>query len=195
MSPWSIVALSLAASTDAFAAALGRGATASRVSQANSRDVLRAALITGITFGVIEGLTPILGWLIGSAAVSWVQAWDHWLAFGILAGLGANSIWQSFGDGAIPETSRPSGFWAMATAALATSMDAMAMGLSLAFVDVSIWVVATAIGITTMAMAALGYWLGGTFGSRWGSWAERLGGVLLILVGSHILWSHLKSSL
>ncbi len=190
MSPLSILLIAVAMSTDAFAAAVGKGAA--------MRDPrLPEALRAGLIFGTIEGLTPVVGWALGSAASRYVTAWDHWIAFALLAALGAHMIHAGFqqdrgdDDGGAP---RRHGFWSLATTGLATSIDAMAVGVGLAFLDAEIAVVALAIGLTTLAMVTLGIMLGRTLGRMAGKRAEVGGGVLLILIGLAILYEHLGGS-
>ena len=186
MHPFSILLIALAMSTDAFAAAVGKGAA---MRQPRFIDALRAGLI----FGVIEGVTPVIGWLIGQAAASYVTRWDHWIAFTLLALLGLRMIRAGTrADSPDPaDEPRQHGFWNLALTGFATSIDAMAIGVGLAFLDVSIAVVAITIGATTMVMVTIGILLGRVLGRVAGKRAEIVGGVILIAVGSTILYQHL----
>ena len=180
--------IGFAMSTDAFAAAIGKGA-------AMRRPVFRDALRAGLIFGVIEAVTPIIGWLIGRAALDYVQAYDHWIAFGLLGALGLHMIInglrpESADEG--DEGTRQSGFWQLALTGLATSIDAMAVGMGLAFLDVNIGVMAAIIGLCTLTMVTAGIMLGRMLGSLIGKRAETIGGVILILIGSTILYEHLS---
>lgn len=188
MSWISIILLGLAMSTDAFAAALGKGA-------GMSKPRLADALRVGLIFGIVEAITPVIGWLLGSAASNYVEAWDHWIAFVLLGSLGTHMLWKAWkSDGAEPDGGpNATGILALAVAGLATSIDAMAVGVSLAFVDTPIWIIATVIGVCTFAMVTLGVMLGRILGSLVGSWAEALGGVILIFVGAGILFQHLNA--
>lgn len=188
MSWISIVLLGLAMSTDAFAAALGKGA-------AMSKPRLADALRVGLIFGVVEAITPVIGWLLGAAASSYVEAWDHWIAFGLLGSLGVHMLWKAWkSDGAEPDAvASATGIVALAIAGLATSIDAMAVGVGLAFVDTPIWIIAGVIGMCTFVMVTFGVMLGRVLGSLVGSWAEALGGVILISVGTGILLQHLNA--
>ena len=175
-------------STDAFAAALGKGA-------GMGRPTLLQAMRVGLIFGVVEALTPVLGWLLGSVASRYIRQWDHWIAFGLLAALGAHMIWKATrsdpGESAdVPRT----GILALALTGLATSIDAMAVGVGLAFVDVSIWVAAGAIGLCTFAMVTAGVLVGRALGTLIGRRAELAGGVILLLVGAGILYEHLSGT-
>lgn len=175
-------------STDAFAAALGKGA-------GMSKPRLTDALRVGLIFGVVEAITPVIGWLLGSAASRYVEAWDHWIAFGLLGSLGAHMLWKAWkSDGTQPDdVPSTTGILALAVAGLATSIDAMAVGVGLAFVDTPIWIIAAVIGICTFVMVTFGVMLGRVLGSLVGSWAEALGGVILISVGTGILFQHLNA--
>jgi putative Mn2+ efflux pump MntP len=185
MNPLSIAALALAMSTDAFAAAIGKGATLQRP---NWTEALR----TGAIFGVIEAVTPLVGWLLGSVAAKYVTAWDHWIAFMLLGGLGARMIWAGFTPSDGPDESRPEhhSFWVIAITGFATSIDAMAVGVGLAFINVNIAWVAASIGCATFAMVTAGVMLGRVLGAVVGKRAEIAGGLLLIGIGVAILGEH-----
>lgn len=187
MNPVSILLLGFAMSTDAFAAAIGKGA-------AMARPRLSQALRAGLIFGVIEAITPLLGWLLGRGASRYIEAWDHWIAFGLLLALGLHMIW----NGVKPETDEPAdearkhGFVGLALTGLSTSIDALAVGVGLAFVDIPIAVVAVVIGLCTFSMVTLGIMLGRVLGAMVGRRAEVLGGIVLIGVGAVILYEHLS---
>jgi putative Mn2+ efflux pump MntP len=187
MSALSIVLLALAMSTDAFAAAIGKGT-------ALDRPRWTEALRSGAIFGVIEALTPLVGWAIGAGAAAWVQSWDHWIAFALLAALGTKMVHQSLrtidDDADVAKSSRHS-FWSLALTGVATSIDALAVGVGLAFVDVSIVVVAAAIGCTTFVAVTAGVLLGRVLGAAVGRRAELVGGLILIGVGATIVAEHL----
>lgn len=181
----STMILALAMSTDAFAAAVGKG-TALR----NPR--ISEALRTGIIFGVIEAITPLIGWALGSIAAEFVADWDHWIAFTLLMILGALMIRNGLRDEepeAVP-VARHS-FWLLAATGFATSIDAMAVGVSLAFIDNNILITAAAIGLATFLMVTLGVMVGRLVGKVAGKWAEILGGLALAGVGTAILYEHL----
>src|SRR5690606_3087179 len=135
MNPLSILLLALAMSTDAFAAAIGKGAA---MRTPRWRDALRA----GLVFGLIEATTPIVGWLLGSSAPAAVEAWDHWIAFGLLAALGLHMIHKALRGGTDDDAAPQRGLGTLALAGLATSIDALAVGVGLAFVEVDILAVA-----------------------------------------------------
>ncbi|HEY5803599.1 MAG TPA: manganese efflux pump MntP family protein [Lysobacter sp.] len=190
MNPVSIVLLGLAMSTDAFAAALGKGA-------GMLKPRWPEALRIGLIFGVVEGLTPIIGWLVGSAASRHIEQWDHWIVFGMLGVLGLHMIYKAATDQDATEeaiSQRKCGLWSIALTGLATSIDAMAVGVGLAFVDVNILVVAVVIALCTFTMVTLGIMAGRALGALIGKRAEMAGGVILILVGATILYEHLHAA-
>jgi len=189
VNPLSIVAIAFAMSTDAFAAAIAKGAALHRPSW-------REALRTGAIFGAIEAVTPLIGWLIGSVAAKYASEWDHWIAFTLLTGLGARMMWVGFRSDPSDGDERPQShsFWVLALTGLATSIDALAVGVGLAFVDVHIGWVAAAIGLATFVMVAVGVMLGRVLGAIAGQRAEILGGLLLIGIGTAIVFEHLGAT-
>ncbi|MCA0395146.1 MAG: manganese efflux pump MntP family protein [Proteobacteria bacterium] len=183
MHPISILFLGLAMSTDAFAAAVGKGAAMQRPRWAD-------ALRTGLIFGVVEAITPVIGWALGSMAEQYIEDWDHWIAFALLSGLGLHMIWKALHADTEDSSPQRAGLWALALAGLATSIDAMAVGVGLAFIDVNILVVAITIGLCTFGMVTAGVMAGSALGALIGKRAEIAGGVILILVGMTIVYEH-----
>lgn len=188
MNAASILLLAFAMSTDAFAAAVGKGS-------ALRKPRWSEALRTGAIFGVIEALTPLAGWALGYAASDYVKAWDHWIAFVLLLVLGGRMLLGALKatDGDEPAKPTRHGFWLLVATGFATSIDAMAVGVGLAFLDVNITTVALTIGLATFAMVTLGVMVGRLLGHIAGRWAEAIGGVLLIGIGSVILYEHLSA--
>ena len=192
MNPISILLLSLAMSTDAFAAAVCKGSALHRPS-------LKEALRTGLIFGTIEGITPVVGWAIGIAAADYVRAWDHWIAFVMLGILGLRMMKEGLSNeddtsqGEAPTKPQSHGFWLLVVTGFATSIDAMAVGAGLALVDVQIAPVALDIGATTMLMVTLGVLVGRVVGPKLGKRTEVFVGLLLIAIGSAILYEHLSA--
>lgn len=185
MNLYATLILAFGMSMDAFAAAIGKGASLHRPG-------LKEALRTGLIFGVIEALTPLIGWAVGLAASRYVMAWDHWVAFTLLFVLGARMIMEGVRKkDVVEEAPQRHGFWLLAATAVATSLDAMAVGVGLAFLQVNIVTTALAIGASTMIMASMGILLGRFLGPVMGKWAEIFGGVVLIGIGSSILIEHL----
>ncbi|KLD69643.1 manganese efflux pump MntP [Xanthomonas pisi] len=192
MSPFSIVLIGFAMSTDAFAAAIGKGAA---MRKPHWRDALRA----GVIFGCIEAITPVIGWLLGRAASSYVSAYDHWIAFVLLGALGTHMIVAGLradpdDADALADAPKKNGLLALAATGFATSIDAMAVGVSLAFLDVHIGVVAVVVGLCTFSMVTAGIMLGRVLGNLIGKRAEILGGLILVIVGSVILYEHLSGA-
>lgn len=178
--------LALAMSTDAFAAAVGKGT-------ALQKPRWSEALRTGAIFGVIEAVTPLIGWALGLSAANYVKDWDHWIAFVLLGGLGLRMVFAGFKKPEAEEPEKPDrhGFWLLAVTGFATSIDAMAVGVGLAFLDVSILPVAAAIGFTTFVMVTIGVMVGRVLGDVAGKRAEIVGGIVLIGIGATILVEHL----
>ena len=183
-----IVLLALAMSTDAFAAAIGKGAALGKMR-------FKQAFKIGMLFGSIETITPLIGWTLGSLAadIHWLSEWDHWIAFWLLLVLGARMIYAGSKDSNtdVVIASRSKSNLMLALTAVATSIDALVIGVGLAFIDINIWVVAAAIGTATTVMVTLGVLLGRRLGDALGKRAEMLGGVVLIIVGGFILFEHL----
>jgi putative Mn2+ efflux pump MntP len=188
MNPISIALLSLAMSTDAFAAAVGKGA-------ALQKPRWSEALRTGSIFGVIEAITPVIGWALGLTAASYVKAWDHWIAFVLLGGLGLRMVYSGLKASRVQKgeklTQHP--FWLLVMTGFATSIDAMAVGVGLALINVNILPVAAAIGFTTFVAVTAGVMVGRTLGTVSGKWAEIAGGILLTGIGVAILVEHLSA--
>lgn len=187
MSLISILLLGLAMATDAFAAALGKGA-------GMSKPRFSEALRIGLIFGVVEAITPVVGWLLGSAASKFIENVDHWIAFVLLSVLGLNMIYQAIKGGNEEDSlGDEKGLVSVALTGLATSIDAMAVGVGLAFIDVNIILVAIVIGLCTFCMVTVGIMAGRVLGTLIGKRAEILGGIILIAVGATILYEHLHA--
>ncbi|QFT84334.1 putative manganese efflux pump MntP [Halomonas sp. THAF12] len=181
--------LAFSMSTDAFAAAIGKGA-------AVDHPRFREALRTGLIFGVVEGLTPLIGWALGLGASQYIASWDHWVVFILLLALGVRMIRAGLEtpepdeDAPAAKTGRQA-WWLIAATAMITSIDALTVGIGLAFMEVNILLTALAIGAATTLMATLGVMLGRRLGVLIGQRAEVLGGVILIGIGTVILTEHL----
>ena len=179
------ILLAFGMSMDAFAASIGKGATL-------HKPKFSEAVRTGLIFGAIETLTPLVGWGLGMLASQFILEWNHWIAFILLVFLAGRMIVEGFrGDSdEACEAPHRHGFWLLVTTAFATSLDAMAVGVGLAFLQVSIVTTALAIGCATFIMSTLGMMVGRFIGPLLGKRAEILGGIVLIGIGSEILWSH-----
>lgn len=183
------ILLALGMSVDAFAAALARGAGSLHYTW---RQTVKTALI----FGIVETITPLIGWLVGSMTQKFIAEYDHWLAFGLLLALGLKMIWGALHDdddeaAATDKNRTDTTLLLTVITAIATSIDSMVVGVGLAFLDANIWFTALAIGTSTTIMAAIGLRLGRLLGQKIGSRAEMAGGVVLIGIGTFILLEHL----
>ena len=178
--------LAFGMSMDAFAASIGKGASL-------HRPCFREAFRTGFIFGVIEAISPLIGWYLGLFASQYIMQWSQWVAFTLLFILGARMIIEGLKNK--PEdnltTATRHGFWILAATAIGTSLDALAIGVGLAFLEVNIILTALLIGMATMVMSTLGIMVGRFIGPLLGKWAEVLGGTVLIGIGSSILLEHL----
>ncbi|TVU70069.1 MULTISPECIES: manganese efflux pump MntP [Cobetia] len=183
---FSILLLAFSMSCDAFAAALCKGAVI-------RRPTLSDALRIGLIFGIIETITPMLGWLIGRSVASYVEQWDHWIAFGLLLMLGLHMIHEGLSKNEVADddcNSAQLSLPRLILTGLSTSIDAMAVGAGLAFAGVNIITTALAIGTATFLMATIGVMLGGVLGKMVGKRAEIVGGIVLIGIGTTILLEH-----
>ena len=185
MTPGAIAVLSLSMSTDAFAAAVGRGAS--------HRPSVPEALKAGLVFGVIEAITPLVGWTLGLVAAGLVERIDHWIAFVLLAAVGGKMVWEGLKPRDAEEDGAPrkSGPWALIATAFGTSIDAAAVGVGLAFLGANIWVIAASIGFTTFVCTTIGMLIGKAVGLKIGKTAELVGGAALIGLGAMILLEHM----
>ena len=175
-----ILLLALSMSADAFAAACGKGASLEKPHWGE-------ALRTGLIFGVIEAITPVIGWAVGRAVGGYIAAFDHWVAFGLLLVIGGKMIWDAFQRDDEEEKPQSHSFLVLAVTALGTSIDALAVGVTLALVGANIVVNALAIGAATFTMTTIGVMAGRFLGDRFGKYAEAAGGIVLIAIGIKIL--------
>ena len=176
-----IVAVGLA--MDAFAVAVCKGLSIRTLK-------VRQMLLVGLWFGAFQGLMPAIGYLLGSAFAGFIQSVDHWIAFVLLAIIGGNMIREALGGE--EECCDPSlAFGVMIMLSIATSIDALAVGVTFAFLGVKILTAVAFIGIITFAISAAGVKIGNLFGAKYKSKAELFGGVVLVLMGLKILLEHL----
>ena len=179
-----ILAFSL--STDAFAASIAKGAKYPLIS-------LGKKLSIAAGFGILEAIAPLIGFLLGKQFENSIEDYDHWIAFGLLSILGARMIWKSFhSDGDKSVGVNPS-WTAVIVTALGTSVDATAVGLTLALLSDNIPMTLLAIGIVTFMMTLMGLQLGGKIGEKFGQWVELAGGIGLIAIGTNTLITHIGS--
>ncbi len=190
MSPLAILILSLSMSADAFAAAIAKGA--------QQRPNVVQSVKMGVVFGVVEAITPLIGFGLGVIAAGLVESIDHWIAFGLLGAVGAKMIWEAIKrdedeaeDASVATTAKKAGVIAVIATAIGTSIDAGAVGVGLAFLGENIWLIAAAIGFSTFVLATLGLLIGKMVGTKLGRIAELLGGFALLILGTKILLEHL----
>lgn len=179
-----ILGLSVGLAMDAFAVAVAAGLTLGDVTP---RHVFRL----GFHFGLFQFMMPILGWLAGGQLATYIHSYDHWLAFGLLGYVGGKMLWEAAGHRDTESRSDPTRGLRLLTLSVATSIDALAVGMSMAFLGVSIWLPSIVIGVVTATLTAIGVSFGGRIGSRWGRWAEVGGGLVLIFIGARVLVGHL----
>ncbi len=145
-----------------------------------------------LAFGFFQALMPLLGWLGGAAVVGHVATWDHWLAFALLAGIGGKMLWESWRGGDEACASADPFAWGRLTVlAIATSIDALAAGLTIALIELPVAFTLAIIGGTTTALCLPAVLLAGRLGERWAGRAEIAGGLVLIGIGVKILVDHL----
>ncbi len=184
MGLFELVLVGFGLAMDAFAVAIGKGLNTRRI-------VPRQVLITGLWFGGFQALMPIVGYLLGCSFSSSVESIDHWIAFTLLAIIGLNMIREAIWGGE-EHADADFGVRNMFLMAVATSIDALAVGVSIAFLASDIWVAALIIGVITFLMSALGVVIGHSIGARLGGMAALLGGIILIAIGTKILIEHLN---
>ena len=182
MGLWELLAIAVGLSMDALAVSVCKGLSVRRVQ-------VRHALTCGVYFGGFQALMPLVGWLLGVRFQAMIANVDHWIAFVLLVLIGGNMIKESREEDACVDGSFT--FRAMMPLALATSIDALAVGVTFAFLGVEILPAVCVIGMTTLVLSTAGVWLGARFGARWRDRAELAGGIILILMGSKILVEHL----
>jgi len=178
--------IGIALSMDAFSVSLCKGLATKKFS-------LKTAIICGIWFGGFQALMPLIGYFLGAQFEHLIKTIDHWIAFALLLLIGVNMIREALaGDDSCPADSTTS-TKTMFLLAIATSIDAMAVGVSFAFLgNVNIWISVLIIGITTFIFSIGGVAVGNFFGSRYSKLAEITGGAILILLGTKILLEHLN---
>ena len=184
MGGWSLLAVAVALAMDAFAVAVVTGLT---LVPLRTKTVVRMAF----SFGLFQALMPVAGWAAGSAVHRYVASWDHWVAFGLLAFVGAKMVLAGFrGSDAVRGTHDPTVGWNLFLLSVATSVDALAVGLSLAMLESGILVPALVIGVVTAGLTAIGMVLGRRVGALWGRRVEVLGGLVLVAIGIRIVVEH-----
>lgn len=176
--------IAVALAMDAFAVALGTSLSLPRLT---GRHLFRF----GFHFGLFQALMPIIGWLAGLSIRHYIEAFDHWLAFVLLALVGGKMLWEAFHPDIEDVSAKdPTRGWSLVMLSVATSIDALAVGLTLSMLGLSIWTPALVIGLTAGILTLTGMILGRRLGQHWGSRVEILGGLILIGIGLKILLEH-----
>ncbi len=183
MGLWELFILAVGLSMDAFAVSVCKGLAMKRINW-------KKMLIVSLWFGGFQALMPIVGYLLGAQFSDRITSIDHWIAFVLLAAIGANMIKEALSKDE-EKCDDSLGFRTMLVLAIATSIDALAVGVTFAFLNVNLGFAVTFIGVTTFVISAVGVKVGNVFGARYKSKAELAGGIILILLGLKILLEHL----
>ncbi|MBQ3020764.1 MAG: manganese efflux pump [Bacilli bacterium] len=178
-----ILLTSLGLAMDAFAVAVCKGLSMKKFDKKKS-------LIIGIYFGVFQGLMPLIGYLLGTTFQSLITSIDHWIAFILLGFIGGNMLKEGLSKECEKNNDKVD-FKTMLPLAIATSIDALAVGITFAFLKVNIVFAVLSIGIITFVMSYIGVKIGNKFGNKYEKKAQLLGGIILILIGTKILLEHL----
>ena len=183
---WILVGLAAGLAMDAMAVAIG---SSIRLRNITPRQVFRLSF----HFGLFQAMMPILGWVSGRYAAAMVSQIDHWVAFGLLSCIGGKAIWEAVSDKDDEERviNDPTRGWSLVSLSVATSIDAFAVGLSFALLSVNVWYAAAIIGVITGLLTMIGMRFGSFLGKRFGVVMEILGGLVLIFIGTKVLFDHL----
>lgn len=177
-----ILLIGIGLAMDAFAVSICKGLSMKKL------DKKKTAII-GLYFGVFQGLMPVIGYFLGKGFENFVTSIDHWIAFILLVFIGGNMIKEAFKEE--EKVNDDVSFKTMIILAIATSIDALAIGITFAFLGVNIWLSVLAIGIITFAISAIGVIIGNKFGDKYEKKAQIFGGIILIIIGAKILIEHL----
>jgi putative Mn2+ efflux pump MntP len=183
MHPLTLLAVAFGLGTDAFAVAMCTGCKLGKIH-------LPALLRMSLAFGFFQFIMPLIGWLIGSALVSKIQQYDHWVAFILLAVVGIHMVKGGLTAGHEDTCEDSTRGWTLLLLSVATSLDALAIGISLSMLHFSLWVPAIVIGVVTFGMTAAGMLLGTPLGMLFGKKMEIVGGLVLIGIGIGMLAGH-----
>lgn len=179
-----ILLIAIGLAMDAFAVSIYKGLSMKKMSW-------KKALVVGTYFGVFQGLMPVIGYFLGSTFESLVAKIDHWIAFGLLVFIGANMLKEAFANDS-ENCNDNVDFKTMVVLAIATSIDALAVGITFAFLQANVWFSTIIIGIVTFLISVIGVKIGSKFGNKYERKAETAGGLILIFMGIKILLEHLK---
>jgi len=187
MAPLTNVMLALGLAADAFAVSLSSGLAIRNMK-------INKALKISLSFGCFQALMPLIGWLVGLSFRGWIEAVDHWVAFGLLSFIGARMIYEATQDEISEKKINPLDTYTLLTLSVATSIDALAVGIGFAFLKTSIFAPITAIGFITFFLSFIGVFVGHKFGELFQNKIEIIGGLILIIIGSKILIEHLTAT-
>ena len=172
---------------DAFAVSICKGLAMEKVNK-------KQAVVIGLYFGGFQALMPLIGWFLGVSFQKYITSIDHWIAFILLVFIGGKMIWEAVKDPDIEEIREkdpPLNHKEMVMLAVATSIDALAVGITFAFLNTPIIEAIVIIGVTTFALSIFGVFVGNFFGTKYKKKAEIAGGIILVLIGAKILLEHL----
>lgn len=178
-----IFAIGVALAMDAFAVSICKGLSMKKINW-------KKAIIIGLYFGAFQALMPVIGYFLGTTLSGFVEKIDHWIAFVLLGIIGGNMIKESTDD-EVEKRNDKVDFKTMLVLAIATSIDAMAVGVTFAFLKTNLVLAISIIGIITFIISVLGVIIGNKFGDKFQNKAELIGGIVLIIIGLKILLEHL----
>ncbi len=188
MSILDFLMLGVGLSMDAFAVAVCKGLAMRKVN-------IRQCIVIAIFFGGFQSLMPVLGYYLGSAFASKVKTVDHWIAFALLIYIGGKMIAEAVKERneevRVERLDPPLDIRELVIMAVATSIDALAVGVTFSFMDVNLWLGVSIIGLTTFALSVIAVFVGNIFGARFKTGAQIVGGMILIALGSRILITHI----
>jgi putative Mn2+ efflux pump MntP len=179
-----ILGLAVALAMDAFAVAIGTGLVLGHPTRGQT---MRLAF----HFGLFQFMMPVAGWLAGRTVEAYIREADHWVAFALLALVGGRMLWEARRDERDVRPGDPTRGWMLLVLSVATSVDALAVGFSMAFLQFPIWLPSAVIGVVAFAFTAVGLLLGSRIGRTLGPWPELVGGLVLLGIGVKILVEHL----
>ena len=184
MNFFEVLLIAISMSMDAFAVCIGVGTT-------RRAEGPRSTFRLAFHFGLFQFIMPVLGWMAGATITRYIAAYDHWVAFGLLGLIGSRMVLSGFNPNTNEQKKDPSRGWSLVLLAVATSIDALAVGFSLGIVGITIWYPAAVIGVVTGLVSLLGLRLGNKLGEKFGKRMEIVGGIVLVLIGVRILLAHL----
>lgn len=180
-----IILIGFGLAMDAFAVSICKGLSMKKIKWKN-------AIIIAIYFGLFQAIMPVIGFFLGSTFSKFIQKMDHWIAFVLLSAIGVNMIKESNDDEGENRNDRAD-FKTMIVLAIATSIDALAVGITFAFFEVNLWLASLIIGVITFCLSFIGVVIGNKFGDKFQNKAELAGGFILIVIGLKILIEHLST--